>query len=55
MDFRKNNLLKKFQQETPIGLSAFKFQKSDKAKSKKKSKSLYPSFFVLDRVAPVGI
>lgn len=57
MDFAKTNLFKKFQDEIPIGLCALGLKRV-KQKSKKKSAkkaSVYPKFFAIDRISPVGV
>lgn len=57
MDFAKTNLFKKFQDEIPVGLCALGLKRV-KQKSKKKSAkkaSVYPKFFAIDRISPVGV
>lgn len=53
MDFAKSNLFKMFKNETPIGLCSLGLKRN--TKKLKKKKSVYPRFFGLDRVTPIGI
>ncbi len=61
MDFVKVNLLKCFQDEIPVGLCALGLKKSLKKKSKQNIKTvydknqIYPKFFSVDRIKPIGI
>lgn len=56
MDFAKSKLFKKFQNEQPIGLCSLGLKRNKKKSNNQPAKkSIYPRFFGLDRVTPIGI